>query len=326
MMQPRKNKSVLIIIIILLVIMASFSIISIYFKFSAPNKVSEEIPKEEQTEEPTIDNANYKDGKLYFYDKDNNLIGDYTCKKAPCSYAVSEIDDKNYAIDYLETKTASINVLLNNYAFINDNNNVILYKINTKEEIETFKAVKNYDNMMPEEYVIVKDSNNKWGIIKLGENIERIANFDYDFIGIKNILINNKLDVTNFIIKKENLWGIIDNTGDLMSNYLSGEITSFNDVLISVKNNDIYYLYDYNGKRVVDENGFNYISFVDKFINIVDKNNNLYIYDYINDKKISSNMNLKGKDYKEAFQSSYNKETNTIDVNIDGKVYNYNVS
>ena len=37
-------------------------------------------------------------------------------------------------------------------------------------------------------------------------------------------------------------------------------------------------------------------------------------------------MNLKGKDYKEAFQSSYNKETNTIDVSIDGKVYNYNVS
>ncbi len=325
-MQPRKNKSVLIIIIILLVIMASFSIISIYFKFSVPSETKEETPKKEQTEEPTIDNANYKDGKLYFYDKDNNLIGDYTCKKAPCSYAVSEIDDKDYAIDSLETETAPINVILNNYAFINDNNNVILYKINTKEEIETFKAVKNYDNMMPEEYVIVKDSNNKWGIIKLGENIERIANFDYDFIGIKNILINNKLDVTNFIIKKENLWGIIDNTGDLMSNYLSGEITSFNDVLISVKNNDIYYLYDYNGKRVVDENGFNYISFVDKFINIVDKNNNLYIYDYINDKKISSNMNLKGKDYKEAFQSSYNKETNTIDVSIDGKVYNYNVS
>ena len=325
-MQPRKNKSVLIIIIILLVIMASFSIISIYFKFSVPSETKEETPKKEQTEEPTIDNANYKDGKLYFYDKDNNLIGDYTCKKAPCSYAVSEIDDKDYAIDSLETETAPINVILNNYAFINDNNNVILYKINTKEEIETFKAVKNYDNMMPEEYVIVKDSNNKWGIIKLGENIERIANFDYDFIGIKNILINNKLDVTNFIIKKENLWGIIDNTGDLMSNYLSGEITSFNDVLISVKNNDIYYLYDYNGKRVVDENGFNYISFVDKFINIVDKNNNLYIYDYINDKKISSNMNLKGKDYKEAFQSSYNKETNTMDVSIDGKVYNYNVS
>ena len=325
-MQPRKNKSVLIIIIILLVIMASFSIISIYFKFSAPSETKEETPKKEQTEEPTIDNANYKDGKLYFYDKDNNLIGDYTCKKAPCSYAVSEIDDKDYAIDYLETETVSIDVLLNNYAFINDNNNVILYKINTKEEIETFKAVKNYNNMMPEDYMIVKDSNNKWGIIKLGENIERIASFDYDFIGIKNILINNKLDVTNFIIKKENLWGIIDNTGDLMSNYLSGEITSFNDVLISVKNNDIYYLYDYNGKRVVDENGFNYISFVDKFINIIDKNNNLYIYDYINDKKISSNMNLKGKDYKEAFQSSYNKETNTIDVSIDGKVYNYNAS
>ena len=164
-MQPRKNKSVLIIIIILLVIMASFSIISIYFKFSAPSETKEETPKKEQTEEPTIDNANYKDGKLYFYDKDNNLIGDYTCKKAPCSYAVSEIDDKDYAIDYLETETAPINVILNNYAFINDNNNVILYKINTKEEIETFKAVKNYDNMMPEEYVIVKDSNNKWGIL-----------------------------------------------------------------------------------------------------------------------------------------------------------------
>ena len=178
--------------------------------------------------------------------------------------------------------------------------------------------------MLPEDLLFVKNNDDKWAIIKLGDSISQITNYDYEFIGLKDTISSNNLLETNYyIVKKDNLWGIIDNAGDLMSNYLSNEITLYNDILISTKKDNKYYLYDYNGKRVIDENGFNYVSFTDKYINIVDSSSNLYVYDYINSKKIGSNIHLNGPDYKEEFESKLNSENNTIDINADGKDYNF---
>ncbi len=327
-MQPKKNNAALIVIILLLVIMMPLTFLSIYFKFINPiakkSESNEKTPVEETEKNP--ENLKYLDGKLYFYSADKKLLGEYTCQKDPCSYANSEIDDKLYPIEYYRGNQEEINVILDRYAFIYDNENVLLYDITKKEVIETYKSVKNYHNMINPEIMIVKNNEDKWGIIKLGEQVETISEFTYDFIGLVDRLDeNNLIQTSNFVVKVGNLWGIIDSEGDLISNYLAGEITNYNDILISLKNQDTYYLYDYNGKRVVDENGFNYTSFVDKYINIVDKNNNLYIYDYVNDKKISSNMNVEGPNYRDSFKSKFNAETNTIDVLIGDKTYNYNV-
>ena len=111
----------------------------------------------------------------------------------------------------------------------------------------------------------------------------------------------------------------------MISNPLSNEIASYNDVLIGVKSDNTYYLYDYYGQRKLDINGFNYISFTNKYINIVDKNNNLYIYDYVNDKKISDDIKLDNNDYSTAFSSTFNQETNSIDLVVKDKTYNYNL-
>ncbi len=329
-MQLKRKNSILVIIVVLLLIMTPLTILSIYLNFSNILKPSSIVkPSKEQeneNKEEIVDNSRYKNGKLYFYDQDNNLLGEYTCQKDPCSYAVSTIDDSNYAIEYLDTKEVETNVYLNQYVFINDNDTINLYDINNNQILNTYKAIKNYNNMIDESYMIVENNDNKWGIIKLDNQVQTISDFNYDFIGLKDLIGNNNLiDTSNFIVKNGDLWGIIDNQGDLISNFLAGEITNYNDILISVKNNNIYYLYDYNGKRVVDENGFNYTSFTDKYINIIDKNNNLYIYDYVNDKKISSNMKIEGTDYKNSFESVLNSSTNTIDVTVNNKTYNYSL-
>lgn len=322
----RKNTGILVIIIGLLVIMLPLTFLSVYFKFTTPVKEKEEPITNDVPQKETNDTSKYRDGKLYFYNKDKQLLGEYVCQKDPCSYAISENDDKLYALDYLETEQTDINVLLDKYAFIYDNEQTLLWDIEKNEVVNTYKSVKNYNNMISPEIVLVKNTEDKWGIIKLGEQVETISDFTYDFIGlIDNLDENNLLKTNNYIVKNGNLWGIIDGEGDLISNYLAGEITSYNDILISLKNENIYYLYDYNGKRVVDENGFNYLSFTDKYINIVDKNNNLYIYDYINDKKISPNIKLDNNDYKKAFKSQLNYGTNKIDLTIGDKTYNYDL-
>lgn len=328
-MQGKRNKSIIVIIIVLLLITAPLAVIGTYLKFSgySPKKQEVFVPDKEE-DEPVNTDSNYKDGKLYFYNENKELLGTYTCITDPCSYAVSDIDDKNYALDYLEGEKSPINVILNRYAFIKDDNKILLFDIINNETLSHYKDVKNYHNKISQDLMIVKNDDDKWGIIKLNEsNISAISEFAYDFIGLRNKLGADELiDTESFVVKNGNLWGIIDKEGDLISNYLASEISSYNDILIGVKANDLYYLYDYYGKRVVDETGFNYVSFVDKYINIVDKSNNLYIYDYVADKKISSNIKLDSNDYKNNFTSKYNKDTNSIDVVVSGKDYSFSLS
>lgn len=320
----KENKSILVIIIVLLIIFLPLSLLGIYLNFV--NVLTDKTDTDLSNNSNISSNEKYKDGTLYFYDSDNNLLGTYTCIDTKCSYGKSKIDDSQYAINYLNTKSQDFNIVNNQFIFINESNKYKLYDITNKKVIAEYDQVKNYNNMMQEDLYIVMN-NNKWGVIKIGETIETIIDFQYDFIGlIDNIdSSSNLLNSDNYVVKKDGIWYIIDKENDLISNPLSNEISSYNDVLIGVKSDNTYYLYDYYGQRKLDINGFNYISFTNKYINIVDKNNNLYVYDYINDKKISDDIKLDNNNYSTAFSSTFNQETNSIDLVVKDKTYNYNL-
>lgn len=320
----KENKSILVIIIVLLIIFLPLSLLGIYLNFA--NVLTDKTDTDLSNNSNISSNEKYKDGTLYFYDSDNNLLGTYNCVSTKCSYGKSIIDDTDYSIDYLNTKSQDFNIVNNRFIFINDENKYKLYDITNKKVIAEYDQVKNYNNMMQEDLYIVM-SNNKWGVIKIGETIETIIDFQYDFIGlIDNIdSSTNLLNSDNYVVKKDGIWYIVDKENDLISNPLSNEIASYNDVLIGVKSEDTYYLYDYYGQRKLEITGFNYISFTNKYINIVDKNNNLYIYDYVNDKKISDDIKLDNNDYSTAFSSTFNQETNSIDLVVKDKTYNYNL-
>lgn len=319
----KEKKSILVIIIVLLIIFFPITILSIYLKFTTSSSKTVEEPKINNT--TFEENPKYSNGNLYFYNTNKEQIGYYTCQVSPCSYANSFIDDQGYALEYLNNKSVDINIINNQFVFINDDNIIKLYDIKNNKVLEEYINVKNYNNMMLEGTFIVQNKTNKWGVISIiDQTINTIISFDYDFIGlIDNIDDNNLLNSDNFVVKKDSIWYIIDKENDLISNPLSNEISSYNDVLISVKANNIYYLYDYYGQRKLNDNGFNYISFTDKYINIVDTSNNLYIYDYINDRKISRDIKLNKTDYKNAFNSVLNKEKNTIDITVDNNTYSF---
>lgn len=320
----KEEKGILVIIIILLVIMIPTTILSIYLKFSYTPAAKEDEPIIN-----TITNTNqkYANGKLYFYSDDNDLLGEYTCKLDPCNYAKSNIDDKNYSIDYLVTEAEDINIINNRFAFIEDANVINLYDIQEEKIIDTYKSVKNYDNLLSSNLMIVESLENKWGLIKLEANVQTIIKPIYDFIGVVNNFDEDTktLDSSFFIAKTGTQWLILDDTSATMSNYLSYEIVSFNDLLISVKTENIYYLYDYNGKRVINETGFNYVSFTDNYINIIDVDDNLYIYDYQNQTSITPNIKLNNKEYKQAFTTKLDKENNKIVLTVGDEQFSYDL-
>ena len=102
----KENKSILVIIIVLLIIFLPLSLLGIYLNFA--NVLTDKTDTDLSNNSNISSNEKYKDGTLYFYDSDNNLLGTYNCVSTKCSYGKSIIDDTDYSIDYLNTKRANI--------------------------------------------------------------------------------------------------------------------------------------------------------------------------------------------------------------------------
>ena len=93
-----------------------------------------------------LDFVNYFDGKLYFYsDEDKeNLIGKYTCKnKNDVTSKTTELTSCFVAKEskIVNETSGYIPIFNNSYAFISDNNNVILYDLKNSKNLSEYKAV-----------------------------------------------------------------------------------------------------------------------------------------------------------------------------------------
>ena len=129
----KENKSILVIIIVLLIIFLPLSLLGIYLNFA--NVLTDKTDTDLSNNSNISSNEKYKDGTLYFYDSDNNLLGTYNCVSTKCSYGKSIIDDTDYSIDYLNTKSQDFNIVNNRFIFINDENKYKLYDIANKKII-----------------------------------------------------------------------------------------------------------------------------------------------------------------------------------------------
>lgn len=317
----RRNNSILSIIIILLVLMIPLSSLSIFLHINQESN-NEGTNKNPNNIVSNQEPVKYQNGSLYFYDNNTNLIGSYTCQKDPCSYAKSTIDDSNYPIDYLKNQELETNVINDSFVFINDNNKILLYDIKKKETIKTYKAINNYNNAVDPTLMLVLNDENKWGVISITNEVEEIIPHEYDFIGL--IKKDNLVNTEYFVVKKDSLWGLIDQENSMMSNYLSYAIVSYNDLAISLQDNQTYYVYDYNGKRLIDQNGFNYVSFTEKLINIIDKNNNFYVYDLQNGAKVTPDIPITSTDYANSFTSYING--NVLEITVEGNSSTYDLA
>ena len=280
-MRVENKKSVLVVILILLIpslVLGGWGLALNY------------LNKDEPQEMPFPDNPD-KDfkfqGYLYFY-SNNELLGAYECVNIDaCDYALEYIDDDEYALDYYEDNEINKIELINNrYVFLVDSaaesveQDVILYDIINNKKIAIYRRVKNYTIGLESNRFIVQSTNESWGVIELDSEVpSSIVSFDYDFVGVINSVVNNKLSATTFVVKEENSWGLVNSKGEYITEKLIDQIKSYNEESIIIKSNSSYYLYDYKGAMQL--NGFSYkdLSFVDKYLAILDYNNNFYVYD-----------------------------------------------
>jgi len=178
----------------------------------------------------------------------------------------------------------------NKYVFIYDNAKknegvITLYNITDEKNEGVYKEIR---GSIDSDYVILKNSNNKYGALELTDTgiKEKIA-FSFDNL--------DKLSDSNKVVAETNKKHFIYNMdGKLESKGISYDIKSYNDKYIVADNNG-YYVYDYSGKLVIDES-YDYVELLNDYAILI-KNQTLYLKDYKNNKYNEEGIKLSNSDY-----------------------------
>ena len=229
--------------------------------------------------EPENTNHEFQfNNKLYFYNKEDTLLGTYECKTTSCDYAKSIIDDKNYDFNYYQNdEDNTLKVASDRYVFISDGKDIIYYDIKTGTELDTVLAVKNYNIGIENNYYIVKNSEEKWGVLRLSNPAIAKIEYKYGFIGINSSINDNgKVLSSTFAVKDEKGWKLISDSGTDKSPYFANPIYDYNENYVITSNNNHYYLNTITGD-ILTNTPFKNASFVGKYIGVIDEDNSFYL-------------------------------------------------
>lgn len=295
-----KDKKTLITIIVLLVIFLPLGVFGTIKHFSVPKKVDE-----------NLDNPNkdfIHNNKVYFY-FGGRLVSTYDCDN--CSLPNTIINDEDYHTNYYNGGTYAIDGVIDTfYSIFKKGDSYILYNIVSKNVINEYKEIKNYNVEATSDFLINhKDSG--WGITFFEIGKTSIPS-EYDYIALPAHLIDGKLDSSRFIAMKNSLWFVLNDDGTSIHNAIRSEITDFN--------NNYYITYD-NGYHVYDYNDVEYLSGLPK-TNVYGVGDYLFI---VNNKQLFIYKDARGAmvkfvtlpDYDTLYFSTSERG---IDIIIDGNV------
>lgn len=295
-----KKKKIITISVLILVLI---SIITIILILVLKKDDSERPENPQEPDKPSVilekDNYIYKDGILSLLDQNDQELGTYECKNKDeklCYVAYYSEEDNFDTIKNIyedESVIERISSIFNdNYVFIYDSNvekdgDLVLYNINEQKEEGTYSLVKGFSNS---NYVIVKNSNNKYGALEFSENgITEKIKCTFDYLGMMD-------KDSKIVAKANNKFFIYSKEGKIESKGLAYEIKSYNNKYIVMENNG-YYVYDYKSNLVFDE-AYEYIKLMDNYVSLV-RNSKLYIKDYNNQKYNEEGIELDNTYYNE---------------------------
>lgn len=253
-----------------------------------------------QNSKPVDENPTHElkhNGKLYFY-QDDVLLGTYTCQNFDeyCDYADSKVNSV-YSLNELKVEeNTKLPIVSERFVFLRDSkseelaeSNIILYDLSLERVIGEYKEVKNYGIGIEEDYYLIKNQNNLWGVVSFKEGVNLNIPFQYDYIGlIDNVNSEtNKVDSAIFAVSVDGMWQLIDINSATFTDKLSNEIISYNNEYIVLKNNGFMSLINYSNE--VQLSNLKYIDFYNKYISIIDNNNLFYLYNINTSQAISNN-------------------------------------
>ena len=260
------NRLVLPLIVILLIISLPFTAIGL------GNKIISLIKGDNPEHLHKIENT------LYYYDGNNKLIGRYECKNENCDTAKQTIDDPSY-FSYLKNESI-FDVFNNDYVFIQDGENVVLYNLRDKRQIGIYKSFKNYGGNINNNYVILQNSEGNYGLFD-ADNIAFKTSVIYAYIGISEKMINEPVEDLKLLVKDAGgNYSIIDTTGEIISVNFNQEIHDYDNSYVYTYSDDLYHLYNYEGIELLEKVKISNYEVYKNTIIITNKDGDILIYPY----------------------------------------------
>lgn len=253
-------------------------------------------PKEENPE-----HLFFYNGKLYFYNEEDILLGTYTCKNPDgyCGYASASVQG-TYALDeYKETSETELGIISNRFVFLKDtktdeltSSNAILYDLETKMIMNTYKEIKNYGIGINDNYYILKNANDLYGVVAFHDGVNLKLPFQYEYIGLANHkdTETEKIDATAFAVLLNGHWQLIDSNQAQFTSELPDAIVAYNGEYIVLTDTSKMYMMNYDQDILLDN--YKYINFYNKYLTIIDMNNQFYLYNFREGMKVSNSYNV----------------------------------
>ncbi len=258
----------------------------------------------------------YYEKKLWFYDDNDKLISNYECQTNKCDLANLTIDDDEYDINYYKDGTLEKVENNNAYTFIRDGALNYLFDVNTGRSLQKYLQIKNYNTNLKNNLYIIQNENKLWGIISIGETLEALIPFEYNFLGILNNFDEDGLKTDNFIALKDDKWFLINKENMPISSKYEEPIVDYNDNFIITKKNNRIKIYNYEGREYLNNFNFTDYAIYDKYIGLI-TNNTIYIYNDLNSNYIKNiPVNKNGK-------LTLETKGNQVVIKLDDEVIDY---
>ncbi|HAB67046.1 MAG TPA: hypothetical protein DCE23_06725 [Firmicutes bacterium] len=275
----KKKKILAVVIAILLLILITILIVYLVTKKDEPTSTPKEPQPNKVEEAPVItDNFYYRDGKLYFTDEKEEVLGNYECENKDSNLCYVAYNDNRDHFDSPKLQdesgkdiTKRMEIYEDRYAFIIDNKDandktIKLFSMTDGKLVGTYLSAKAYkDN-----YIIVEDTSKNYGLLKIDDGVNELIKPQYNYLGMME-------EQEYLIAQNKKGYIVIDKDNKNISSSLPSNIKvkSYNNNMVVAKINNDYNVYDYKANLIVG--GYAFASVTDNYIALVDNDKHLTI-------------------------------------------------
>ena len=267
----------------------------------------------------------YFDGKLYFYsdEEKSDVLGTYECSNANnsdltnCTVATDSFYSDNEVEENKSDSVGWIPIYNKRYVFILDtidlsNPTIVLYDLEKDKSLAKYASVDSGAYTGKKEitfvdtdatYIMAQNkSNEDYGLIRISDSVSGTIGFDYSSI--------EKLGDYYQVGTSSGTYQLFSNVGKEITKVYGYPIISYVGTYLKVLNNKEYYVYDFEGNRLREnDGGYKYVDLQNNYYVVIDSNNNLNIHKY-NDLEFSLDTVISVGNVND-YASSYTvKETN----------------
>ncbi|MBR1413539.1 MAG: hypothetical protein IJ574_02600 [Bacilli bacterium] len=272
----------------------------------------------------------YSNGILYIYQDLNKEVqlGSYKCESknaitsettalSNCTIATDSYVSNNIYNNNSSPALGYIPIYNNRFAFIYDNNKIVLYDLQNSKVLSTYGEVDTNTltgstnvSFITDDgaQIIARNNKGKYGVIKINKDSAKgLIGFNYSKLERFGSYYRG--------VTATNTEELLSTDGNALTGVISGNIIKYHDDYLVTKENSLYYVYSFEGKRV-NNNGYKFIELYDSYYAVVDNTNKLNAYNYNdNGKKLFAN------DLDLLVTSFNNQENKSFNITYSSGIY-----